>query len=92
MVADEPDKRRLTGKTDTKNDNVLILLEIEDSQFVKHGERTPQRRAWCGDESWQTKILQSLSFQRSEKGTTEGAELADRNGCRGNCEAIISSW
>ena len=89
MDADEPDKRRLTVKTDTKNDDVLMMLDIEDSQFVKHGERTPQRRAWCGDESWQTNILQSLSFQRSEEVATEGAE---RNGCRDNCEAIIRSW
>ena len=35
-----------------------------------------------------------MTIQRSEEGTTEGTELAERSGCHEKdvCEAIISGW
>ena len=33
-LADEPVKRRLTGKTDTKSDDFILPVEIEDSDLL----------------------------------------------------------
>ena len=90
---DDPVKRRLLKKTDLKSDDVLMPVEIEDTDLLccKNGEHTA--KTWS-EEVQKTKILSVFDdHEEMMKGrTTEGAELTERNGCHDSCDTIRGGW
>ena len=66
---DELVKRRLTGKPETKSDDVLVPVEVQDSGLLHtvntllHDE-TGEEAKPCRDESEKAKILTILDFPK----------------------------
>ena len=88
--SDDPVMRRLMKNTDTKGDDVLMPVEITDSDLLHTvnallNDETGED-AWC-DESEKTKILSVLDDHKvNDEGTSEGAEFTEINGCHDSCE------
>ena len=70
--ADEPVERRFTGKTDTKNDDVLMPVEIGDSYRLNSvntllGDETRVETNPWNDDSGQARILTILDDPKEVK-------------------------
>ena len=74
-TSDDPVKRRLLKKTDLQSSDVLMAVEINDTDLL-HTVNT---------------LLNDETGEREKpwsEGKAEGAELTERNGSHGNCETV----
>ena len=92
--ADEPVKRRLTEKTDTKSEDVLMPVKMEESDLlntvttVLNDETGEEAKTWS-DESEKANILTILDDPTDVKeGRQKELNSLKENGCHDSCATI----
>ena len=94
---DDPVKRRLLKKTDLKSDDVLMPVEIRDTDLLYtvntllDDETDEEQKQWNEEKQWTKNLVSTGRSRRNDEGKAERAELTERNGCNDNCETIRGS-